>query len=155
MALLDISTLLTNSFVFQVFIPFIIIFAVFWGLLEMIDRFGSKVNLTISLGFALIAAYTNPWILAYIATLGSIAAVVLFGILFLFGVIRWGLGRGKEIYVETAAYDKQITEITKKIEKLNRNMEKQTPQQQIQTMKMIEGLEMKAKLLRRRQETLR
>lgn len=155
MALLDISTLLTNSFVFQVFIPFIIIFAVFWGLLEMIDRFGSKVNLTISLGFALIAAYTNPWILAYIATLGSIVAVVLFGILFLFGVIRWGLGRGKEIYVETAAYDKQITEITKKIEKLNRNMEKQTPQQQIQTMKMIEGLEMKVKLLRRRQETLR
>ncbi len=156
MALFDIpANLLTNAFVFQIFIPFIILFAVLWGLLETMNIGSSKVKLVIALGFALVASYTNPWVLAYIATLGSYTAVVLFGILFLFGVVRWGLGRGKEIHFETAPYERQIEVIGKKIEKMQRNLEKQPPQQQIQTMKAIESLEMKAKLLRRRQETLR
>lgn len=155
MALFDINSFLTNTFVFQFFIPFIILFAILWGLLEAINVFhSSRVKIVIALGFALVASYTNPWILAYIATLGSYAAVILFGLLFLFGVVRWGLGRGKEIYIETAPYKKQIDDIAKKVEKLQRKLETQSPQQQIETMKTIRALEIKAEILRRREATL-
>jgi uncharacterized membrane protein len=109
MALFDFtSNFLTNTFVFQVFIPFLILFAILWGLLEAINVFGSsRVKLVIALGFTLIASFTNSWILAYIATLGAYMAVVLFGVLFLFGILRWGLGRGHDIYLETSSYEKQ------------------------------------------------
>jgi hypothetical protein len=118
MALTDFLPNLTSTFVFQNFIPFIVLFAIFLGLLEAINRFKAKTNLVISLGFALIAAFTNPWVLSYIATLGSYAALIIFGMLFLFGIIRWGLGRGKDIYYETASKGKQLDKLTKQAEKL-------------------------------------
>ena len=124
MALFDFtSTLFTNTFIFQNFIPFIILFAIFWGLLEAIHRLSSRVNLVISLGFALIAAFTNPWILVYIATLGSYTALVLFGLLFVFGVIRWGLGRGRDIYYDTASKGQRLERLYKEKEKWTRKFE--------------------------------
>ena len=123
MALLDVTTFLTSSFVFQNFIPFIILFAIFWGLLEAIGKFKSKTNLVISLGFALIAGYSNPWVLSYIATLGSYAALVLFGLLFIFGIVRWGLGRGRDIYYDTASIGKREERLRKKLDKLNRDFQ--------------------------------
>lgn len=113
---------LSNIFIFQTFIPFIILFAIIWGLLEAINRFSGKVNLVISLGFALIAAFTNPWILSYIATLGAYTAVVLFGILFLFGIIRWGLGRGHDIYFETSSYGKQYQHYERELKKIEEKL---------------------------------
>jgi hypothetical protein len=125
MAIFDVSTtFLTNTFVFQIFIPFIILFAVLWGLLEAINIGSSKVKLVISIGFALVASYTNSWILAYIAALGSYMAVVLFGILFLFGVIRWGLSRGHDIYFETSSYRRQIEKLAKEKAKLEEKLQK-------------------------------
>lgn len=155
MALFDLpANLFSSTFIFQVFIPFIILFAILWGLLESMGKFSFRVNFVVAMGFSLIAAFTNPWILAYIATLGSYAAVVLFGALFLFGVIRWGLGRGKEIHLETAPYESQIQNMAKKIDDLKRDFPKQNEEQQKHTIKTIEDLEMKMKKLKMRQETL-
>jgi hypothetical protein len=126
MAIFDFpTTFLTNTFVFQIFVPFIILFAILWGLLEAIKIFeSSKVKLVIALGFSLVASFTNPWILAYIAALGAYMAVVLFGILFLFGVIRWGLSRGHDIYFETSSYRRQIEKLAKEKAKLEEKLQK-------------------------------
>jgi len=128
MALFDFaSSFITNTFIFQNFIPFIILFALLWGLMSAISsewfKFGKKVNLVISLGIALTAAYTNPWILAYIAALGSYAAVVMFGLLFVFGVVRWGLGRGRDIYYDTASRGKREEHLIKELENWQRKFE--------------------------------
>lgn len=125
MALFDFATgFITNTFIFQVLIPFIILFAIVWGLLEAIGKLGHKVNLVVAIGFALLAAYTNPFILTFIATLGSTVAIVLFGILFLFGIIRWGLSRGHDIYFETSSYKRQREYYEKELDKVNRELAK-------------------------------
>jgi len=119
MALFDFaSSFLTNTFIFQTFVPFIILFAVIWGLLAAINRFNTKTNTVIAVGFALIAAYSNPFVLSYIAALGSSLALVLFVLLFVFGVIRWGLGRGRDVYFETSTYRKQYEHYGKELEKI-------------------------------------
>jgi len=123
MAIFDVPTnLFSNTFVFQIFIPFIILFAIFWGLLQSIGKFSTRINVILSFGFALTAAYTNPFILSYIAALGSTAALVLFGLLFLFGVIRWGLSRGHDIYFETSSYARQREHYERELAKVNREL---------------------------------
>lgn len=116
--------------------------------MEAINRFSSKVNLVISIGFSLIAVFTNPWILVYIAMLGSYAAVILFGLLFLFGVIRWGLSRGRDIYLETSSYEKQyqklIEERAKLVEKLH---SEENPEKQKGLVNRIKDIENKMKIL--------
>lgn len=144
---------LSNIFIFQTFIPFIILFAILWGLLEAIGIFKSyRTNLVIALGFSSIAAFTNPWILAYIATLGSYAAVVLFGALFLFGVIRWGLSRGRDVYFETSSYQKQIANLTKQKAKLEEKLgQKDLDRSQAESIvKQIKDLETKIRILEAR-----
>jgi len=151
MALIDIpQDFLSNTFIFQNFIPFIVLFAIFWGLLEAIDRFRSKTNLVISLGFALIAAFTNPWILSYIATLGSYAALIMFGLLFLFGVVRWGLGRGRDIYLETSSYSRQRQHLEKRLFKINQELASSglDPSKAEHLLKEKKDLENKIDLLR-------
>jgi len=139
MAVFDFLTqFISNTFIFTNLISFIILFAILWGLLEAINKFSFRINLVISIGFALIAVFTNPWILSYIATLGSYLAVVLFGILFLFGVIRWGFGRGRDIYHDTASIGKKRERLAKqrgklmdKFEGAKNDSEKQNLQKQI------------------------
>jgi hypothetical protein len=150
MALSDLipTNFLTNTFIFQSFIPFLILFAIIWGLLEAINRFSSKVNLIISIGFSLTAVFSNPWILVYIATLGSYAAVILFGMLFLFGVIRWGLGRGRDIYLETSSYDKQYKKLMEERAKLVEKVQsEENPEKQKALVKRIKDIEDKMKIL--------
>jgi len=150
MALTDFLPELTNSFIFQNFIPFIILFAIFWGLLEAIGRFKAKTNLVISLGFALIAGFTNPWILSYIATLGSYAALILFGMLFLFGVIRWGLGRGRDIYYDTASKEKRLEKLIREHEKWQNKLEAAgTDSEKAEIIKRLKDIEIKMEVIKR------
>ena len=150
MALSDFLPSLSNTFVFQYFIPFVVLFAIFWGLLEMLGRFKPKVNLVVSIGFSLLAAYTNPWVLTYIATLGAYMAVVLFGILFLFGIIRWGLGRGKDIYFESSSCERQYKHYAKDMEKIDNKLRSGglNSSEQTALLKQRSDIENKMKLLR-------
>jgi hypothetical protein len=141
---------LSNTFIFQNFVPFIILFAILFGLLESIGKFKLKTNLVVAVGFALIAAYTNPWVLSYIATLGSSAAVVLFGILFFFGIIRWGLGRGKDIYDETAPKETKIRKLIKEKEKWeNKYRSARSDSEKASIIKRIEELKMQIEIAKR------
>ena len=141
---------LSNTFIFQNFVPFIILFAILFGLLESIGKFRLKTNLVVAIGFALIAVYTNPWVLSYIATLGSSAAVVLFGILFLFGIIRWGLGRGKDIYYETAPKETKIRKLIKEKEKWeNKYRGARTDSEKASIIKRIEDLKTQIEIAKR------
>lgn len=150
MALIDFSSnFLSNTFIFQTFIPFIILFAILWGLLEIIfEKWSSKIKIVISLGFALIASFTNGWILVYIATLGSYMAVVLFGILFLFGVLRWGLSRGHDIYYETSSYQKQYQHLARQKEKIVQKIEgAKSDREKMDLMKTLNDVDNRMKLL--------
>ena len=150
MALTDFLPELTSSFIFQNFIPFIILFAIFWGLLEAINRFKAKTNLVISLGFALIAAFTNPWVLSYIATLGSYAALIMFGFLFLFGIIRWGLGRGKDIYYETASKERRLEKLMREQQKWQNKLEAAgSDSEKTEIVKKLKDIEMKMEVIKR------
>lgn len=144
------TDLLSNIFIFQTFIPFIVLFAIFLGLLEAINRFKAKTNLVISLGFALIAAFTNPWVLSYIATLGSYAALIIFGMLFLFGIIRWGLGRGKDIYYETASKERRLEKLMREQQKWQNKLEAAgSDSEKTEIVKRLKDIEMKMEVIKR------
>ena len=150
MAILDISSFLSNTFIFQIFIPFIILFAIFWGLLEAIGKLGHKVNLVLAVGFSLIAAYSNPFILSYIATLGSTVAVVLFGVLFLFGIIRWGLGRGGDIYRESASSEKRLEYLMKEKERWEKKYNSvKSDSEKAEILKRVRDIDTQMEILRR------
>jgi hypothetical protein len=150
MALFDFTSFISSTFVFQYFVPFIILFAIFWGLIEMIGRFKTKINLVLSLGFAMIAVYTNPWILVYIATLGSYAAVVLFGVIFIFGIIRWSLGRGQDIYYDTASKSKKLDKLIKESADLTRKLNgtPENSKERLEVFRRLKDVNEKIEMLR-------
>ncbi len=113
----------TGNLIFEYFLPFTIVWVVFFALLEFIDVFKNrKVNLILALAIALMMT-TTPYcavLTRNIPNLGSTLAVTIFIIVFIFGLIMWGIRRG----VSLASDDFGDVEGTKrrlrrKLEKLN------------------------------------
>ena len=101
------------------FLPFILIFAIFWGVLEAIDKFSRKVNLVLALALTLTAVYGGAltWFSTYIIPLSSYAAVIAFALVFIIGVGIWAISRGRDIYY-TEMPGKRAEKINKELAKL-------------------------------------
>src|SRR3990170_2389802 len=84
------------------FLPFLLIFALFFGALAVVKVFNKKINVVISLVLTLLTTQTPvfTWFASYLPTYGAVAAVGLFGALFVFGLFRWAFYRGRNIYEE-------------------------------------------------------
>jgi len=123
-----------NILLTGVLIPFLLIFVVFWGVLNLIKIFGDgpvarKVNIILSLCIALLAGITPAWqiITGMAAFLGNFAWVSFF-VIFIIGSIFWVAGKSRSSYNENwksvsginpnsmKDLDNQIAKVLKKLQ---------------------------------------
>jgi hypothetical protein len=123
-----------NLLLTGVLIPFLLIFVVFWGMLNLIKIFGDgpvarKVNIIISLCVAILAGITPAWqvIVGMAAFLGDFAWVSFF-VVFIIASIFWLAGRSRSSYNENwksisgskvnsmIELDNQIAKVLKKLQ---------------------------------------
>ena len=97
-------------------LPFLIIFAITWGILSSLGVFERRINLVLSLALSILVIFTPQFTLfsTYIAQLGGQVAIIAFGVLFGFGVIMWALGRGRDIYEEQLGGSGKVDRLMKK-----------------------------------------
>ncbi|MBI4894314.1 MAG: hypothetical protein HY833_01105 [Candidatus Aenigmarchaeota archaeon] len=125
-----------NLLLTSVLLPFLLIFVVMWGMLNMIKIFGDgpvsrKVNIILALCVALLAGITPAWsiITGMAAFLGEFTWVAFF-IVFIIGTILWMAGRTRGVYHDqwSSTYrpgnydnlknlDKEIARLRKEIQK--------------------------------------
>jgi hypothetical protein len=105
---------------YSFFFPFLLIFAVLFAALEVVNIFSRKINLVLALVFTFLTFPTGTfvWFATILPTYGAIVAVGTFAALFFFGVIRWGLSRGKDIYMEHRPAEDRLWGLRKKHDKL-------------------------------------
>lgn len=124
-----------NLLLTGVLLPFLLIFVVFWGMLNMIKIFGDgpvarKVNIILSLCIALLAGITPAWqvITGMAAFLGDFAWGSFF-VVFIIGSIFWVAGKSRSSYHDNwrsggggvnvnsmKDLDNQITKVLKKLQ---------------------------------------
>jgi len=121
----ELLATIPQELLFSVFIPFILIFAILWGVLESLGLFSRRINTIIALALTLTAGYGGVffWLSAYLMQLGAFLGVAVFVIVFIVGVALWATGRTKEIYYETAASTKKLERIDKRIAKLEKQID--------------------------------
>lgn len=122
-----------NSLLTNVLLPFLLIFVVLWGILNVIKIFGSegrKINIVVALVITIFAAFTDVWglIVTQLAAFTGIFTYVVFIGVFILGVIFWAIGRGREGYSVAkgglSRYD-TIKDIDKRLGKLYKKMEEE------------------------------
>jgi len=98
------------------FLPFVLTFVIFWGLLEALRVFNRRINLVLALGITIAAGYGGlfAWLSSYMLTLGAYVGLAAFVIIFIVGAIVWALGRGEEII----SPGRRAAKIREEIEKL-------------------------------------
>lgn len=86
-------------------LPFLLIFAILWGLLSTVKLFGDmshKINLIIALVFTIAVALTDAWgfIATQLAVFTGVFVYIMFFALFIILVVIWAVGRGREAYTK-------------------------------------------------------
>lgn len=107
-----------SDLIYSFFLPFIITFAIFWGVLSMMKFFNKRINLVLAFALTLAAAGGGlfNFYAQYLLVLGPVVAVGAFIIVFVVGTVIWAYGRGKDIYYGT--------DPERRMEKINRDIEK-------------------------------
>jgi small-conductance mechanosensitive channel len=106
----------TNSLMYNYFLPFIIIWVIFFGILEALPIFKrTKINLLLSVAMTLMITATPYWFLLaqFMSQWGAYTAVIVFVVVFVFGVIAWAFGRGREYAYEAGVEGENINPIGK------------------------------------------
>jgi len=126
MAFENIFTLSIQDLIYTVILPFVITFAVLWGVLEAIKLFNRKVNIVLALAITFVAAYGGLFTLlsTYFLQFGALFGVAAFVIVFVVGVIAWAFGRGKEFRYEFLRPEEKSQKLGERIEKLYKELEK-------------------------------
>ncbi|HLC59680.1 MAG TPA: hypothetical protein VJH34_04100 [archaeon] len=92
------STPPTGSLMYDYFLPFIIIWVIFFGVLETLPLFKKKMNLLLSVAMTLMITATPYWfaLAQFIGQWGTWGSIFVFFLVFVFGLIAWAFGRGKD-----------------------------------------------------------
>lgn len=100
----------------NVFLPFLLVFAIFYGILSMLGIFNKKTNAIISIIMSILLATTPAFtaLSLYITQLGATTAVVIFGAVFILGTAVWAINRGRDIYEETGGHSRKLIKLEKK-----------------------------------------
>lgn len=138
-----------KELIYTVFIPFIIAFAIFWGILSALGIFGKKVNLILSLAIAVAALQFGAFgiVSSYLLQLSANLAVTSFVIIFILGVIIWSIFTVQDVF---GPPEKKVRKTEEKIEKLYRELGRtRDPAKQAAIEKQIATLRWKQRIHRR------
>ncbi len=140
-----------EQFVFQFMLPFIIVFAILWGVLTSMKVFERKINLVLAFAMSVGFAFTNlfVWFSTYIINLGSYVALGGFIIIFVLGIFRWMFGRGRDVYYDTQPSSEKLERIDKEIERLYEKREHASKADQDAIDKTLEELRIKRERIKR------
>lgn len=117
MALTDfLGPLQVENLVQEFFLPFILTFVIFWGLLEVLRIFNRRINLVLALGITIAAAYGGLFTILsnFLLQLGAYAGVIAFALIFVVGVVIWAFRSGADII----SPGRRSRKIRERIEKL-------------------------------------
>jgi hypothetical protein len=100
------------------FLPFIITFALFWGLLTILKIFNRRINIVLALSMTAAAWYGGvfTWFTEVAFSMTSNVVIIIFALLFIVGAAIWAIGRGKDVYYEQVPFAKS-KKITKELAK--------------------------------------
>lgn len=126
MALEELIPQTLDGLIYEFLLPFVIVFAIFWGILSGLRVFARRINLVLSLALTAVAWYGGVfvWLSGYILQLGAYVGVAAFVLVFIVGIAMWVLGRGKEMYYGSMAPEEKVRKISEKIEKLYDKLDK-------------------------------
>jgi hypothetical protein len=104
----------------NLFLPFILAFAILWGALLMMPIFNKKIKLVLAVALSIFIFFTPEFdIFAnFLTMLGSQLAIVLFFIVFGFGLLAWTFKNGKNIYHDAAGYNHKMDHLLKRRDEL-------------------------------------
>ena len=120
MALPEFSGSFYQNF-YYFFLPFIFVFAIFFGILSLANVFSKRINIVISAIVALALAPTDfyPFITNYLLRLGAWIVLIAFVLIFVVGVALVTAGKGREIYKKTLSPSEAIAQLEKEIKKID------------------------------------
>jgi len=116
--ILDIGHLAPRQLFYEVFLPFIIILVIFFAVLQMTRLFRQrKINLILSLAITLLISTTSAFniISTTLARYAGYTAIIVFFLVFIFGILTWGIRRGVEYGRGTLV---EVERLRKEIRKL-------------------------------------
>ena len=121
----DLAVLGAQELIYTLFLPFILIFALLFGALQLVNLFGKKINLVLALVLTLFTMATPvfTWFSTMLPLYGATAAFGVFVAVFIIGTLLVGWRKGKNIYRRTMAKEKKIEELGKQIAELRRKMD--------------------------------
>ena len=113
--------------IYNFFLPFIFIFALLFGALEVIHIFGKKINLILALifTFSTMATPVFGWFATILLVYGAVAVFGVFIGLFVVGSLLFGLRKGKDIYLESGGKQRRIEHLRKKRGELWEKMQRE------------------------------
>lgn len=119
----ELLTASPKELIYTVFIPFIIAFAIFWGILSALNIFGKKINLVLALAISVSAFYFGAFgaVSSFLLSFSANLAVVAFVILFIVGILIWSARTGMDIFTEP---EKKSRKISERIEKLYKELDR-------------------------------
>lgn len=94
-----------NSLLTAVLLPFLLIFVILWGILNVMKIFGPegrKINFIIALVITIFTAFTDAWgvVATQLAAFTGVFVYVMFFAVFILGTIFWAIGRSRNVYGE-------------------------------------------------------
>lgn len=126
MVLEEIIPLIVSDPLFVQAVGFLALFAIFYGILQGIGRFGNKVNVVLSLVFSFFITQSPffTFFTEFLFQLSATTVVIFFFGLFIVGALFYSYARGRDMYYEYSDPDKKIQKLEERIEKLWREWEK-------------------------------
>lgn len=128
--------------IYETFLPFIITFTIFWGILETLRIFNRKVNLILAVSLSVMAGYGGLFeiVSGYLMQLGAFIGLVAFLVIFVVGMIIFSYGRTRDIYYETGGLDRKIENIRKKMMKIQEKIDRAREDEKIHLYRELKKL---------------
>jgi polyferredoxin len=139
-------TMTTTELIYNLFLPFIFVFAIFFALLSgAFRKFSNRINFLLALVFAIFTASTPTFSFIGQILIGwsGYGVIILFFGVFIVGAVMWGWYRGKDIYYRNVTPHTRVREINKRIAKLQRDLDRaRTEEEEMQILKNMHQLEL-------------
>lgn len=148
-----LTTSSVNDLITNVALPFLLIFAILWGMLSMVRMFGPegrKINIVVALVITVFASMTDAWgvIVGWLAAFVGQFAFWTFVVVFIILIILWAINTTRRGYDRTAGngtvyrnlshIEKDIIKYRKKLQEAIDRGEQAKVQTYSETLTMLE-----------------
>lgn len=132
------------SLLYNFLLPFVFVFLILYSVIRLLRIFNNKISGIISLVITLFFANTEAFV-AFTTAMSQFTggfAVAIFFALFLFGIVSYAIGRGKQWEQEFGTAEDKVKNLNKKIAKLQEKLDQaDTDEEKDEINETIEKLE--------------